>query len=174
MINSDDNMAWQEALKGVVKIKTPSTTVNSSHQKLSRRKKQSETFMLVEDHGHEPDFNVSADIDKQTMKRFKREEFGVEATLDLHGYTMQNAYEAVKSFIFSSYKRGRRAILIITGKGLKHPDEDIFESKGVLKQSVPQWLQTDEIKGFILTYIHPSQKLGGTGAIYILLRRNKK
>ena len=55
----------------------------------------------------------------------------------------------------------------------EHPDEDIFAPKGVLKDRVPQWLQIEELKQLILSYIHPSEKLGGSGALYILLRRKR-
>ena len=110
---------------------------------------------------------------KQTMRRFKREEFGIEASLDLHGFTVDKAFEAVRRFVVTSFNQNKRAILIVTGKGLPHPDQDIFDAKGTLKQQVPLWLKSDELSPMILTFIHPSTKLGGTGALYILLRRKR-
>ena len=52
-------------------------------------------------------------------------------------------------------------------------DDDIFAVKGILKKSVPQWLNLPHLRAAILIYKNPSAKLGGTGALYILLRRNK-
>ena len=113
------------------------------------------------------------ELHRHRQEWIKKEGFGVEGTLDLHGYTEEMAYPAVFNFITSSYLAKKRCILIITGKGLPHPDEDLFAARGVLKDRVPQWLKTDELKQLILTYIHPSAKLGGSGALYILLRRNR-
>ncbi len=114
-------------------------------------------------------------IDKSTLRKFKREEFRVEAVLDLHGLTEDEAFAKVDSFIPQSYALGRRCVMIITGKGIRvHPDEDIFAAKGVLRKQVPQWLNMARLRAMILIYKHPSEKMGGSGALYILLRRNKE
>ena len=172
MTNESDELAWNEAVKDVQKLKQPSTfkpvlKKNTHHHSLS------EPTPVYKNYAHKVDLNTPADIDKNTLKRFKREEFGIEASLDLHGMTIDQAYTAVKNFIISSYNQNKRAIIIVTGKGLMHQDEDIFQPKGVLKQSVPEWLKKSDISPLILTYIHPSEKLGGNGALYLLLRRNK-
>ena len=112
-------------------------------------------------------------IDKHTLQKFKREEFTIEATLDLHGKTETAAYEAVDDFIPRCYATGKRCVCIVTGKGLNiHPDTDVLAAKGVLRQLVPQWLNEPRLRGMLMIYKHPSERLGGLGAIYILLRRN--
>ena len=111
-------------------------------------------------------------IDKNTLRKFKREEFAIEATLDLHGKTENSAYEAVADFIPRCYASAKRCVCIITGKGLNvHADNDILPQKGILKQLVPQWLNVPHLRGMILIYKHPTARLGGDGALYILLRR---
>ena len=171
MTDTQDEQFWKETVKGVKKL-PKSNIVQTPPKKVKQpAKQQSDIPMTV--YKHNLNFGTTADIDKNTLKRFKKEEFGVDATLDLHGYTEDNAYLAVYNFVTQSYLAKKRCILIITGKGLPHPNEDIFAPKGVLKEAVPQWLKTDQLKQLILTYIHPSEKLGGSGAIYILLRRNR-
>ena len=114
-------------------------------------------------------------IDKNTLRKFKREEFAVEAVLDLHGKTENAAFAAVDDFVPRCYAQGKRCIVIITGKGLNvENDEGIFATKGVLKKMVPQWLNLPRLRAMILIYKHPSARLGGDGALYILLRRRKK
>lgn len=169
---NEDISFWNEAVKGVKKSVQPNIDLGTSPRRISSKKEREQT-VLYQNHQHTPSLNTTADIDKQTMRRFKRGEFGIEGTLDLHGFTQDAAYAAVKRFIISSYLQNKRAILIITGKGLPHENEDIFASHGVLKDLVPRWLQTDELSPLILSYIHPNVKLGGTGALYILLRRQK-
>ena len=50
-------------------------------------------------------------------------------------------------------------------------NDDIFNKRGVLRKSVPQWLSGEEIGHLILAYKNPSEALGGKGALYILLRK---
>jgi len=171
-MQNEDDFIWHEAVKDVQKLEQP-RPIKSEKKRTVRRIEKQETPVIYKNYHHTIGLNVSSDIDKNTLKRFKRGEFGIEATLDLHGMTMDKAYKAVQDFVISSYKKGRRAIIIITGKGLSHENEDIFEAKGVLKQSVPQWLHAEPLTAMILTYIHPSEKLGGQGALYILLRRKR-
>lgn len=115
-----------------------------------------------------------ADIDGSMAKRFKRGEFRIEAELDLHGYTEERAYGAVEEFIKRAYLQNKRCVLIITGKGMVHDDNrDIFSSKGLLKERVPQWLNRPELRPLILSFRHPDIKQGGSGSLCILLRRQR-
>lgn len=113
-------------------------------------------------------------IDNNTARKFKRGEFKIEASLDLHGYKENEAYEAVHDFIKSTYQRGLRCVLIVTGKGNRKYDDsdDIFANHGLLKEKVPQWLN-GILRPLILSINHPSAKDGGDGALYILLRRQR-
>ena len=69
--------------------------------------------------------------------------------------------------------QGKRCILIITGKGITQDSDDIFSSKGKLKERTPIWLNSEELRPLILGFIHPIQSLGGTGSLYIMLRKKK-
>ena len=92
----------------------------------------------------------------------------------MHGYTEDRAYTAVDDFIKKAYLAQKRCVLIITGKGLAHDDnDDVLAFKGLLKEKVPQWLNTRELRPLILAFRHPDVKLGGSGALYILLRRKR-
>lgn len=171
MTDTEDEIVWEEAVKGVKRLPKSGTTESRPKLKPSTIKK--DTTVLLKPMKRNLQLGSASDIDKNTMRRFKREEFAIEARLDLHGFTEDKAYEAFKNFIISSYMSAKRCVLIITGKGLKHIDEDVFATKGVLKMSVPQWLNRPELSQLILSYIHPSERLGGSGALYILLRRNR-
>lgn len=123
--------------------------------------------------------NLSADsyanIDNRTAQKFKREEYKVEAVLDLHGQSEKNAYDLVYKFVTKAYYDKKRCVIIVTGKGNYHQDdEDIFTSRGILKNCLPGWLNSPELRPLILTYKHPSEAKGGSGAFYILLRRQRQ
>lgn len=169
----EDDDFWFETVKDVQKSSQVHIEPNIMPKKVLKKTNEREQTILYKNYHHTLSLDTTSDIDKQTMRRFKKGKFGVEGTLDLHGYTQNAAFDAVKRFIISSYMQNKRAVLIITGKGLHHENEDIFVSHGVLKDLVPKWLQTDELSPLILSYIHPDVSLGGSGALYILLRKNR-
>ena len=115
-----------------------------------------------------------ADIDRNTATKFKRGEFKIERRLDLHGYTEDEAWEAVTNFIKNAYIDSLRCVLIVTGKGRSHPeDEEIMPRRGILKEKVPQWLNSRELRPLILSISYSQIKDGGEGALYVLLRRKR-
>ena len=119
--------------------------------------------------------NSSGAIDQNILRRLKRGKLSPEAKLDLHGLTTDQAYKALYSFINNSYKLKKRLILIITGKGERnYNSEDSFTNKGVLRKTVPQWLKSPAMNGFILDFVQSHVKDGGSGALYVYLKKNKK
>lgn len=112
-------------------------------------------------------------IDRRTAERFKRGEFPIQRRLDLHGMTEKDAYEAVNNFIQNAYIQKLRCVLIITGKGLHKEDENWFTQRGILKEQVPQWLNTLSLRPLILSFSYALPADGGEGALYVLLRAHK-
>lgn len=174
--NSEDEAFWFETVKGVQK--TPANRVVSTVKQQNRKQTEKIYYAVKQEFSTYSKFLddfENGGIDKSTLKKFKREEFKVEAVLDLHGFKEDEAFAKVDSFIPQSYALGRRCVMIVTGKGTRvHPDEDIFAARGVLRKQVPQWLNMARLRAMILIFKHPSEKLGGEGALYILLRRNKE
>ena len=81
------------------------------------------------------------DIELNNIKEIKSK------TLDLHGYTLENANQLVKNFILNSYSQGIKELNIITGKGLRSKNiEDPYKSKdlGILKYSIPEFIKSDK------------------------------
>ena len=96
------------------------------------------------------------------MKKLRRGQFAVEAELDLHRMTSDEARLATSTFLKMAHKSGKRCIRIIHGKGLGSPNK-----LPVLKTKVNHWLkQRDEV----LAFCSAPPNDGGTGAVYILLR----
>lgn len=173
MLENDDEKVWLKALEGVQKLSRPDAALSQKKKAVKTRPRQQTMPADTQHFDRKLKLGTSADIDKQTLRRFKKEEMGVEATLDLHGMTLNVAFAAVYRFVLSAYHQGKRTVLIITGKGLSANEDDIFQTKGVLHKSVPLWLESDDLRGLILTYIHPSSKLGGKGALYLLIRKKR-
>lgn len=92
-------------------------------------------------------------------------------TLDLHGMTQDQAYQALQSFLDRAFHDQRRFVLIITGKGKSTNPHgpDI----GVLKRNLPIWLNNPTRFPYIL-FLKPAARIdGGDGAWYVGLKKNK-
>ncbi len=109
-----------------------------------------------------------AGVDKRTAKRLKRGQLAVEARMDLHGLTQDEAHRALSAFVQGSQAAGRRCVLVITGKGLR-PDG----TTGVLRAAVPRWLNQPDLRERIVAFTHATPRDGGDGALYLLLKRKR-
>jgi len=106
-------------------------------------------------------------IDHRTAQRLKRGQIEVEARLDLHGMIQDEAHRALDEFVVRAQGAGKRAVLIITGKGLRG------EGTGVLRAAVPRWLNEVKLRALILSIAPAAPKDGGGGALYVLLKRQR-
>jgi DNA-nicking Smr family endonuclease len=117
-------------------------------------------------HAALPPLAHSAGVDRSTAERLKRGRMAIEARLDLHGMTQAEAHRALAAFVYRARAGGRRCVLVITGRGLA--------GGGVLRSAVPRWLDEPELRRHILT-LAPAQPCdGGSGAIYVLIRRTAR
>ena len=100
MSDNEDEKFWFDTVKDVVKIpQSDEVHITKKNKPIKIRQEQTVPLTIYK---HELKLGTSSDIDRQTMKKFKREEFGVEGILDLHGFTEERAYPAVYNFITSS------------------------------------------------------------------------
>ncbi|MGB0798526.1 MAG: Smr/MutS family protein [Planktomarina sp.] len=113
-------------------------------------------------------------MDAKAFGKLTRGQLRPEATMDLHGLTLNEAHPALMDFILGSAQLQRRLVLVITGKGKSKRDVGpIPERKGMLRYHVPQWLRQAPLSGHILEVTQAHQKHGGAGALYIYLRRRR-
>lgn len=103
-----------------------------------------------------------AGIDGSTHRRLFRGEVPVDARLDLHGMRAAQAQNQLTQFIELAAYEGCRCVLVITGKG-----------SGVLHGHVPNWLKRPPLSFHVLALAEARPKDGGSGALYVLLRRNR-
>lgn len=109
-----------------------------------------------------PDF---AGIDRRTAERLRRGHYPIEARLDLHGMTQDEAHRTLSSFIAGGRAAGTRCVLVITGHGRV--------GGGVLKTHLPRWLAEPALRRDILALAPARPQHGGIGAFYVLLRRDR-
>ena len=105
-------------------------------------------------------------INPMTMEKLRRGEFSVQKTLDLHGYSINDADELFQTFIKDTIREGLKCVKIIHGRGLK--------SKGapVLKEHLKTWIIKAMHRKWVLAFSNALMSDGGPGATYILLKKN--
>jgi DNA-nicking Smr family endonuclease len=109
------------------------------------------------------EIGAAADIDRSSFEKLKRGQMEIEATLDLHGQTQDEAHRELSVFIARAHAQGKRLALVITGKGR--------EGKGVLREAVPRWLNEPALRSRVLALTQAQPRDGGAGALYVLLRK---
>lgn len=115
--------------------------------------------------------------DRRTQVRLRRGQLEIDARIDLHGRTQQQARAALETFLASSAARGHRCVLVITGKGSPRAAEEAGfmpdRERGVLREQVPRWLALAPMAQHVVTWQPAARQHGGSGALYILVRRKK-
>ena len=169
---TDEASLFQEAMQGVTPIKQDNKV----------RTKPVRTNIKIRSHNERPDINdVFSDapvddypdqllysrdgITPDTLKKLRKGKFQIDNSIDLHGMTVDAAREYLLEFLTECEADGSRNIIIVHGKGYSSPGK-----KPVIKPMVNRWLRAAPN---VLAFCSALPKDGGTGAVYVLLKRNK-
>ena len=113
--------------------------------------------------------NKDIKIDKKTTFKIK--------SIDLHGYTLEEANKSIESFIINSYQNNINKLIVVTGKGIHSQNEkDPYVSKdlSILKYSVPEFISNNKDLMNIIYEIKDAKiEDGGAGAFYIYLKKKR-
>ena len=126
-------------------------------------KKDWQNFLLKKEKLPNKDINFS----KKKQEKVK--------SLDLHGYSLEDANNKIEDFIKQSYLEEVSKLIIITGKGLHSQNEsDPYISKdlSILKYSVPHFIKNNfELMKLINNFDEATIEDGGSGAFYIYIKK---
>tara|TARA_Y100000741_G_scaffold325201_1_gene276558 strand:- start:88 stop:507 length:420 start_codon:yes stop_codon:yes gene_type:complete len=110
--------------------------------------------------------------------RSKKEKNPKIRSVDLHGYTLEQANKFIYDFIINSYKNEIKKIIVVTGKGLHSDNEKnpyVSKDLSILKYSVPEFiLNNKNLMAKINEIKEANIEDGGSGAFYIFLKKNSK
>ena len=180
---------WADAIEGVKKLKKKNSHVEQSEffytddMHFSSLKYDSEVAfhatMLTKDEKLESDFKTKhasnwqddiksarKSVDKRLQLKLKNGDIAYQAKIDLHGMLVKQAREKLVYFLQTSQQMGLKCVLVIHGKG-----ENTETNIGQIKKQIPYWLENLDC---ILSFTSALPKDGGTGAMYILLRKKEK
>ncbi len=105
-------------------------------------------------------------LQHSVLKKLRRGQYAVEAELDLHGLRVDEARQTLTAFLHHALDKHLKTVRIIHGKG-----HGSLHKQPVLKGKVNHWLR-QRIE--VLAFCSARPVDGGTGAIYVLLRREAK
>ena len=107
--------------------------------------------------------------------KFKKKVSVKTRSIDLHGYTLEQANKFIENFIIKSYEEKINKLIVVTGKGLHSQNEkDPYVSKdlSILKYSVPEFISKNKNLMKVINDIKDAKiEDGGTGAFYIFLKK---
>tara|TARA_B100001079_G_scaffold231167_1_gene210697 strand:- start:257 stop:679 length:423 start_codon:yes stop_codon:yes gene_type:complete len=139
------------------------------NNKLSDKDKRDwQNFISSEEKVQNKDLSLSQiKIDKDLVK-----------TIDLHGFSLENANRTIDEFINRCFKTNVSKITVITGKGLRSNNINnpyVSKNLSILKNSVPEFIKSNtDLMKKIKNIQEAKAEDGGSGAFNILLKKSKE
>jgi DNA-nicking Smr family endonuclease len=104
-------------------------------------------------------------IPPEIAKRLHRGDFSIQSHIDLHGLGVEDARVAFENFLKDAVTTGKRAVLVVHGRGLSSAN------RPVLKTKVIEWLTRGPWRKWVIAFSSARSCDGGAGASYVLLRQ---
>src|SRR6185503_9574019 len=117
-----------------------------------------------------------APLGRRMRQKLARGSEDIDARIDLHGMTQADAHAALVHFLRRAQHNGARVVLVITGKGARNATSagaDPYAERGVLKRQVPHWLESAELRPFVVGFESATVGHGGAGALYVRVRKQR-
>jgi len=177
-ISSEDRELFRNAVKNSIPIKKNNLRVNfkKKPEAIANQTRKDEEEVLIEtlQGGIENQEKSTSQflefhrigLSKRVIRKLQKGSYSIQAELDLHGMTVNNVNEELKSFINSCVLHNYKCVRVIHGKGLGSGDRG-----PVLKYEVTRLLKKWKQ---VVAFVSARQVDGGTGALYVLLKGNSK
>lgn len=184
-LSPDEEALWAEVTRDIKPMKagaksTPSEGIpdaKASPKPAPRRQSSAGTGAAKAPGPEKPAYAPGSGLDGRSETRLRRGQLEIDAKLDLHGMTQAQAHGALDKFLARAQDRGKRCVLVVTGKGGKVSEDpdNMFTDKrtGVLRAAVPRWLGEGGNRARVLSFSAAQPRHGGDGALYVLLRRQR-
>ncbi len=174
---NDDEFDFYQATKDVKSLDGIKRVAPKEPERLIVQQDQAPLLHDFEEGKLEFSFAENADhvqcnilgLDILTLAKLQERHYNPEAHIDLHKLTVSEAFHALIGFLKNAYYRDMRSVLIVTGKGINS-----FDNKPLLRTKVCEWLIDEPFKRLTLAFCTAKVEDGGSGALYVLLRKRRK
>jgi DNA-nicking Smr family endonuclease len=167
----DDAQLFREAMRGVTPLKhdnrvplspIPKKPPKPRYKDVLDEQQRFSQGMIDDECPDQLYFERPGGVQKAVLKKLRNGKLAIDDILDLHGLTASQASTQLTAFLQECHQLGHRHVIIVHGKGYRSTD------RAVIKPLVNRWLrQADEV----LAFSSAQPKDGGTGAVYVLLRK---
>lgn len=114
--------------------------------------------------------HAHATLDSSWDRRLRAGAIQPDRMLDLHGYSLDQAWSAIDRGIEQAVGSGERVILLVTGHA-RPGDPPV--ARGKIRAAVDDWLGASRHASKIAAVRGAHPRHGGGGSLYIILRRNR-
>ena len=170
-----EQQLFAEATRGVQPLTTPARAPRpaslTSPSPVMRQRDEADALASSLSDGIDADGLLDTDaalsfardgIAPNTVRKLRRGDWVIQAQLDLHGMTRDEARAALTPFLQTALTKGLRCVRVVHGKGLGSKNH-----LPVLKDKVRRWLAQS---GPVLAYVQARAADGGAGAVVVLLK----
>lgn len=170
-LTAEDIQLFRDTVRGVKRLRSDRVAAQPPRRRRTARptppsRRDEGTFAIRDDIvavAPDESLRFARDgVQPAALRKLQRGQWPLQGTLDLHGMTADEAALALAHFIDHGVQAGRRAVLVIHGKGYRSAG-----ARPVLKSHVNQWLQQCP---HVLAFCSAQPVHGGAGAVYVLLK----
>lgn len=112
-------------------------------------------------------------LDGTWERRLSRGLVAPDFTLDLHGHTLDSAHARLDHGLTLALAQQARLVLVIAGKPRPADAADRGSRRGAIRAKLLDWLAAGPHAGHIAAVRGAHPRHGGTGAVYVVLRRGR-
>lgn len=110
-------------------------------------------------------------LDSHWDRRLKAGTIEPDLTLDLHGHTLERAYDRLMGGMAQAQAMGARVVLVVTGKPRPVDPADRGELRGAIRAKLLDWLAASSHHSAVVAIRKAHIRHGGEGALYVVLKR---
>lgn len=173
-ITDEESQEFRNSMKNVKPLKTEKRILPHSHLPKTKKINTDVDTTSEEDPFSDSDFlpTVNAEtalnfsrsgLQHSVMRKLRQGLFPIDYELDLHGHTIIAARKTLANFLNHCVEKKYRYVVIVHGKGQRQSN-----TAPVLKNRINHWLREHP---FVLAFCSAKPAHGGTGAVYVLLKR---
>lgn len=116
---------------------------------------------------------VGTGLDSHWDRRIARGGLDPDFTLDLHGHTLDTAFDRLGDGLAQARAMGARVVLLIAGKARPVEAADRGTRRGAIRAKLLDWLAAGPHAEAIAAIRPAHRRHGGEGALYLVLRRGR-
>lgn len=143
----------------------------SAHPSASPPKAKAKAKPRAPLHQPAPPPAIPGALDSHWERRMKDGRIAPDLTLDLHGHTLDTAYDRIMAGLDQARMMDARVVLVIAGRERPVDPADRMERRGAIRAKLLDWLAASRHAGTIAAVRRAHIRHGGEGALYLILKR---